>query len=108
MNIDDPIELIIADGLTRAGIKFERPQSGLQFKTRSLDFLLTDYGVYIECKQFPTDRTIEQIAQFPNVIVIQGRAAAELFVAMINHEPFPTEKDHPILWPWITIEDDER
>lgn len=30
---NDPIELIIADGLTRAGIKFERPVSGTQFKT---------------------------------------------------------------------------
>lgn len=81
MNTNDPIELIIADGLNRAGIRFTHESDN---KGQALDFYLPDRGVYIECKQFPTDRTSAQIAGFANVIVIQGRQAAHTFVALIT------------------------
>lgn len=81
MTTDDPMELIIADGLKRADIRFVHESDN---KSQSLDFSLPDFGVYIECKQFPTDRTSAQIAPFSDVIVIQGRAAAHLFVSMIT------------------------
>jgi len=81
MTTDDPMELIIAEGLTRAGIAFTHESDN---KSQGLDFKLTQYGVLIECKQFPTDRTSAQIALYPNVIVIQGREAAKCFAAMIN------------------------
>ena len=73
MQTNDPIELIIADGLGRAGIRFVHESDN---KSQALDFSLPDFGVYIECKQFPSERTSEQIAQFSNVIVIQGRGGS--------------------------------
>lgn len=81
MTTDDPIELIVADALSKAGIKFIHESEN---KSQSLDFSLPDFGAYIECKQFPTDRTSKQIAPFPNVIVIQGREAAMMFAQMIS------------------------
>lgn len=81
MTTDDPMELIIADGLHRAGVRFVHESDN---KDQNLDFWLPDSGIYIECKQFPTDRTSAQIAPFSDVIVIQGRAAAHLFVSMIT------------------------
>jgi hypothetical protein len=80
MHTDDPIELIIADGLRRAGIRFVHESDN---KSQALDFSLPDLGVYIECKQFPSVRTSEQLAEFPNVILIQGRVAAWAFATMI-------------------------
>ncbi len=74
----DPIELIVADALTKAGIPFVHESDGAE-----LDFRLAS-GVLIECKQFATDRTSAQIAPYPNVIVIQGRAAATAFAAMLQ------------------------
>jgi hypothetical protein len=81
METTDPIELIVAEGLGRAGIRFTHESDN---KSQGLDFLLPDFGVLIECKQFPSDRTGEQIAQFSNVILIQGRAAALAFVKLIT------------------------
>lgn len=82
MTTDDPMELIIADGLKRAGIRFVHESDN---KSQCLDFSLPDFGIYIECKQFPTERTSAQIAPFPNVIVIQGREAAHTFAKLIAH-----------------------
>jgi len=87
MHTDDPLELIIADALSSAGIKFVHESDN---KEQNLDFLLPDSGIYIECKQFPTGRTSAQIAPYPNVIVIQGRHAAKCFAAMINSVREPT------------------
>lgn len=87
MHTDDPMEIIIADGLKRAGIRFVHESEN---KSQSLDFSLPDHGVYIECKQFPTDRTSAQIAPFPDVIVIQGRTAARLFVSLITPPSNPS------------------
>jgi hypothetical protein len=84
MHTNDPIERIVATTLTGAGICFVHESDN---KSQCLDFVLLDSGVYIECKQFPTDRTSAQIAPFPNVIVIQGRDAAHAFAAMINPPP---------------------
>lgn len=81
MTTDDPMELIVADGLKRAGIRFVHESDN---KEQTLDFWLPESGIYIECKQFPTERTSAQIAPFSDVIVIQGRAAAHLFVSMIT------------------------
>lgn len=81
MTTNDPIELIVAKGLDFAGVKYTHESDN---KKQSLDFHLPDVDVYIECKQFPTDRTSKQIAGFPNVIVIQGRRAAEMFVSMLR------------------------
>ena len=84
MNTDDPIEMMIADGLALAGIRFVHESDN---KSQNLDFYLPDDDVYIECKQFPTDRTSAQIGGYPNVIVIQGRKAARKFCELIARKP---------------------
>lgn len=81
MTTDDPIELIVAAGLRLAGMPFVHESDN---KKQNLDFYLPNVDVYIECKQFPTDRTSAQIAGFSNVIVIQGRRAAETFVSLLR------------------------
>lgn len=81
MTTDDPIELIIIEGLQRAGINFVHESDD---KKQALDFYLPSYNIYIECKQFPTERTSAQIAPFPNVILIQGREAANVFSSLID------------------------
>jgi hypothetical protein len=81
MNTTDPVELIVATALTNAGIAFTHESDN---KRQTLDFHLVDFGVDIECKQFPSKRTAAQIVDHPNVIVIQGRKAAEWFAKMIS------------------------
>ncbi len=79
--ISDPIELIIANGLTTAGIAFVHESEGL---IPRLDFYLPGRDIYIEVKQFHSERIAQQMAQAPNVIAIQGREAALAFAAMIK------------------------
>lgn len=81
MTTTDPIELIIAGALTSAKIDFLHESEN---KNQMLDFYLPSAGTYIECKQFATERTGPQIAHIANVIVIQGRQAAECFAALVS------------------------
>lgn len=78
--INDPIERIVADGLGRAKIRYihESHHGG-----PPLDFYLPDYDIYLEVKQLHSDRIAKQMAQVPNIIAIQGRAAAVAFCAML-------------------------
>ena len=78
-NISDPIERIVAEALTAAGIRWTAGNN-----QQRLDFHLPDLGIKIECKQFPTPRTAAQIADEPNVIVVQGRAAAKWFASLLG------------------------
>jgi hypothetical protein len=82
MNVraDDPLELMISDALDAAGVAFIRERDN---RDQRLDFYLPGPGVYIECKQFHSERISDQIRPFANVIVIQGRTAAETFCKMI-------------------------
>ena len=81
MNTTDPVELIVAAALTKAGIAFTHESDN---KRQSLDFHLVDFDVDIECKQYASKRTGAQIADHPNAIVIQGRKAAECFAVLIG------------------------
>lgn len=80
-NIDDPIELIVANGLTSAGIEFIHENEGGTF---NLDFFLPEQKIYIEVKQFHSERIAEQSSRVENIIVIQGRHAAKEFAKMIG------------------------
>jgi hypothetical protein len=103
MHTNDPLETIIADGLGRAGIRFVHWSDN---KSQALDFSLPDFGIYVECKQFATDKTSAQIAPFPNVIVIQGREAAQAFARLIAPDGLVAafrRYAHGLhgRWPWI-------
>jgi hypothetical protein len=78
--ITDPIERIVADGLDAAGIAYVHEDA----TTKGLDFRLVASGVFIEVKQYHAARIATQMARDPNVIAIQGRAAAEWFAAMLR------------------------
>jgi hypothetical protein len=80
IEMPDPVEELIAEGLTRAGVKFLR--HGLI--CAGLDFYLPDFSIWIEVKRFHSPRIAEQMSRVPNVIVIQGLTAALVFVALIN------------------------
>lgn len=78
----DPIERIVAVALRAAGIAYEMPNGS----TGDLDFYLPEPDVRIECKQFYSPRIAEQMSRFSDVIVIQGRAAAEQFARMVAND----------------------
>jgi len=80
----DPIENIVAAALSGRGVAFVRDGNDSGIDTKGLDFRLMGVDVYIECKQFHTQRTTEQMSRVDNVIAIQGRAAAEMFAEMLK------------------------
>lgn len=70
VTINDPIEKIIAAALNET----ERPY---YYEINGIDFYLPNEDVYIECKQFHSNRISVQMERVPNIIVVQGRIAAE-------------------------------
>jgi hypothetical protein len=84
MRPKDPIERMVYDALTAAQIEFVQGDSTHE----GLDFFLPNIGVHIEVKQFHSPRIAEQMARADEVIVIQGRWAAEVFCGLIrNNDP---------------------
>ena len=77
----DPCEQIVAEALTQKGITFVTER---ERKEQQLDFYLPDFDLFIEVKQFSTPRTAAQIAGMENVLVIQGRAAANAFAKLLE------------------------
>ena len=80
----DPVESIVADALDRAGYSYRIDGQG---ETRNLDFYLPELDLYIEVKQFHSDRIAEQMSRAENVIAIQGVGAARAFARMISPTP---------------------
>lgn len=78
--VRDPIEGIVADALDARGFEYICDGEG---DTRALDFYLPLLDLYIEVKQFHTDRVAEQMSRVSNVIVIQGAGAALAFADWI-------------------------
>lgn len=74
---EDPMEAIVAQALTAAGIGYVRDGSN----PSNLDFRLDD-GVEIEVKRFHSPRIAEQMARAENVIAIQGREAVKHYAAL--------------------------
>lgn len=74
--VRDPIEKIIAEALDSRGFEYVCDGEG---ETKGLDFYLQRYDLYIEVKQFHTDRVAEQMSRAKNVICIQGEGAARAF-----------------------------
>ena len=75
--VTDPMEKIIADALDRASIRYHMENHA------KLDFYLPDHDLYIEVKQFNSERVTRQMARAPNVIAIQGVKAAEWFATIL-------------------------
>jgi hypothetical protein len=81
--LSDPMERMIADALNKAGMpaihEGDKRRAGIG---PTFDFDLGN-GVYIEVKRMHTPRVEKQLAQAENVILIQGKQAAEWFSAAI-------------------------
>lgn len=83
--ITDPVEKVVSLGLIKAGIKFQHEsEQNSNAYLQSLDFFLPEYGIYLECKRFHTDRISDQMSRSDNVIAIQGMGAAEFFANAIG------------------------
>jgi hypothetical protein len=78
----DPVERLIYDALLASGIPFAMDGHRADGLCRGLDFVTHD-GIFIECKQFHTDRVAAQMKRADNVICIQGMAAARFFAEAI-------------------------
>lgn len=76
-------EKIIMDALDERGIKFvfEGQHCGraAHLLQKGLDFYLPDFGIYIEVKDFWSERIAGQMKRDENIICIQGRKAAQVF-----------------------------
>lgn len=81
--ITDPCERIVAGALDAAGIAWTNDPH----QARELDFYLPGLRLWIEVKQMHSPRIAEQMARAPDVIAIQGRAAAEAFARLIGRAP---------------------
>lgn len=75
----NPMEKIIERALLGGGHRYERGES-----TGALDFHLTDRGVYIEVKQFHSDRISRQMASQKNVIAVQGEEAVRFLAELLE------------------------
>jgi hypothetical protein len=51
---------------------------------QQIDFYLPDYGVSIECKRFHTERSLKQLSEHREIILIQGMVAAIAFKTMLT------------------------
>lgn len=79
MRTDDPMERGFAELCARAGIACQSDDH-----RSGLDFYLPDFDVYVEVKQYHSDRIAEQMSRRPNVIAIQGRTALAAFAKMVG------------------------
>ena len=80
---EDPIERIVREALEHAGHAYERDKE-VESGSRSIDFYLPETDLWIEVCQFYTPRKIAQLSHLPDVVLIQGRGAAEAFARLIG------------------------
>lgn len=77
----DHLEKALADFLVSKHISFIHES---QNKEQVLDFYLPGHGIYIEVKQYHTDRVTKQLAAQEEVILIQGKKALDFFINKLN------------------------
>lgn len=89
---DTPEEKLIAEGLTNAGIAFERG-------VKNLDFYLPKYDVYIEskgsgCKPDTQSgqRVLNQLVRDENIILVKGYEGTKSFLRLISSEKLAAER----------------
>lgn len=80
---EDPIEAMVERALNARSIRFEREVEVDPAGSR-LDFHLPDFDLFIECKQFHSERAVRQLSRAPNVILLQGREATGFFCKLLT------------------------
>lgn len=106
MSIEDPMEKLIRDALRAAGIRYREENDPTN--RAKLDFWLPDFGVYIEVKQFHSDRIAKQMASAENVIAVQGLLAVKFLAKLIEFGSFPTRSAETYLCPVCKSNDPNR
>lgn len=76
----DHLEKKVAEALYEVGIEFVHESEN---KEQVLDFYLPFFDVYIEVKQFNTDRISKQMSSKDNVIAVKGTKSVNLLVTML-------------------------
>mgnify|MGYP000246292980 CR=1 FL=1 len=76
----DHLEKKIAAALDEVEIEFVHESES---KEQVLDFYLPFFDVFIEIKQFHTDRISRQMSSKDNVIAVQGTKSVNLLVTML-------------------------
>lgn len=97
---NDPMERLIEQALLSVGEPFLTEN----FNEARLDFYLPNRDLYIEVKQFHSDRIAKQTARAANVIVAQGRIAVQTLALLIKGKHLD---DIPDFYP-KRIPDDRR
>lgn len=77
----DHLEEMVGRALFDAGIKFIHDSQG---GGQRLDFFLPKHDIYIEIKQYHSDRISEQLMLRNNIIVLQGINSVKCFVSLLN------------------------
>ncbi|MGJ1366298.1 hypothetical protein [Sphingobacterium spiritivorum] len=77
----DFLEQSVADCLKELDIKFIHES---QNNGSNLDFYLPDFDVYIEVKQFHTERIGNQLSTKDNVIVFQGKKTIQFLKLLVK------------------------
>lgn len=80
INFADHLEKKVAEALDEVGIEFVHESEN---KEQVLDFYLPFFDVFIEVKQFHTDRISRQMSSKDNVIAVQGIKSVNLLVTML-------------------------
>lgn len=75
IHFSDHLEKRIAQSLDECGIEYVHESEN---KEQILDFYLPFFDVYIEVKQFHSDRIAKQMSSKDNVIAVQGVKSVEL------------------------------
>jgi hypothetical protein len=86
MNITDPLEKSLALAFDDAGVEYVH-ESEQGNHNNGIDFYLPKYGVYVEVKQYHSDRVSEQLKRHEEVIVIQGKASVNYFALLVKNNP---------------------
>lgn len=81
ISFSDHLEKALADFLNSKGICFVHES---QNKAQGLDFYLPAFDIYIEIKQYHSERIAKQLATQDEVILIQGKKALDFFINKLN------------------------
>lgn len=81
IHYSDHLERMLGDTLTELNIPFIHESQG---NGSRLDFYLPRSKVYIEVKQFHSDRVLNQLKSKDNIILLQGRGAVLAFIEFLK------------------------
>jgi hypothetical protein len=80
INFSDHLEKKVAEALDEVGIDFIHESEN---KEQILDFYLPLFNVFIEIKQYHTDRISKQMASKENIIAVQGSKSVDFLIFLL-------------------------